>query len=129
MARDLSTHGRSHGATLTDAPARSRPDREAPREHTYRRSAAATHAQPVVPEDDGPILEVEDLNVSFYVDGEWFPAAIDVSYHVDAGEVLAIVGESGSGKTQSSMSLLGLLPVERARHAAAPSSRARSWSA
>ena len=65
----------------------------------------------VVPEDDGPILEVEDLNVSFYVDGEWFPAAIDVSYHVDAGEVLAIVGESGSGKTQSSMSLLGLLPA------------------
>jgi peptide/nickel transport system ATP-binding protein len=66
---------------------------------------------PVVPEDEGPILEVENLNVSFYVDGEWFPAAIDVSYHVDAGEVLAIVGESGSGKTQSSMSLLGLLPV------------------
>ena len=68
-------------------------------------------ARPVVPQDeDGPILEVEDLNVSFYVDGDWFPAAIDVSYHVDAGEVLAIVGESGSGKTQSSMSLLGLLP-------------------
>ena len=67
--------------------------------------------QPVVPQDEGPILEVEDLNVSFYVDGEWFPAAIDVSYHVDAGEVLAIVGESGSGKTQSSMSLLGLLPA------------------
>ena len=67
--------------------------------------------QSVVPEDDGPILEVENLSVSFYVDGDWFPAAIDVSYHVDAGEVLAIVGESGSGKTQSSMSLLGLLPV------------------
>ncbi len=67
--------------------------------------------RPVVPEEDGPILEVEDLNVSFFVDGEWFPAAIDVSYHVDAGEVLAIVGESGSGKTQSSMALLGLLPV------------------
>jgi peptide/nickel transport system ATP-binding protein len=61
-------------------------------------------------DQDGPILEVEDLSVSFFVDGDWFPAAIDVSYHVDAGEVLAIVGESGSGKTQSSMSLLGLLP-------------------
>jgi peptide/nickel transport system ATP-binding protein len=68
------------------------------------------HRQAVVPEDDGPILEVRDLDVSFYVDGAWFPAAQGISYHVDAGEVLAIVGESGSGKTQSSMSLLGLLP-------------------
>jgi peptide/nickel transport system ATP-binding protein len=68
------------------------------------------HRKAVVPEDDGPILEVNDLNVSFFVDGAWFPAAQGVTYHVDAGEVLAIVGESGSGKTQSSMSLLGLLP-------------------
>ncbi len=67
------------------------------------------HSRPM--EEDGPVLEVEDLSVSFWVDGEWFPAAREVSYHVDAGEVLAIVGESGSGKTQSSMSLVGLLPV------------------
>ncbi|HSV41643.1 MAG TPA: ABC transporter ATP-binding protein [Nocardioidaceae bacterium] len=58
-----------------------------------------------------PILEVENLNVSFFVDKEWYPAAIDVSYTVHKGEVLAIVGESGSGKTQSSMSLIGLLPA------------------
>jgi peptide/nickel transport system ATP-binding protein len=66
------------------------------------------HTRPV--DESGPILEVDDLDVSFWVDGEWFPAAKHVSYHVDAGEVLAIVGESGSGKTQSSMSLIGLLP-------------------
>ena len=59
---------------------------------------------------DARSSQVRDLGVDFYVDGEWFPAAIDMSYDVDAGEVLAIVGESGSGKTQSSMSLLGLLP-------------------
>ncbi len=58
----------------------------------------------------GRILEVEDLNVAFWVDDTWYPAAVDVSYHVAAGEVLAIVGESGSGKTQSSMALVGLLP-------------------
>jgi peptide/nickel transport system ATP-binding protein len=57
-----------------------------------------------------PILEVRDLGVEFFVEDEWFPAAVDVSYDVRSGEVLAIVGESGSGKTQSSMSLIGLLP-------------------
>ncbi|MDR0432549.1 MAG: ABC transporter ATP-binding protein [Bifidobacteriaceae bacterium] len=57
-----------------------------------------------------PILKVRGLNVEFYVEGEWFPAAIDVDYDVYPGEILAIVGESGSGKTQSSMSLIGLLP-------------------
>lgn len=58
----------------------------------------------------GPVLEVRDLCVDFGVDKRWVPAAIDLTYEVHAGEVLAIVGESGSGKSASSMSLLGLLP-------------------
>ena len=57
-----------------------------------------------------PVLTVRDLAVDFFVDGQWFPAATGMTYDVRPGEVLAIVGESGSGKTQSSMSLLGLLP-------------------
>ena len=56
------------------------------------------------------ILKVKDLTVRFWVGDEWFTAVEDMSYELKAGEVLAIVGESGSGKTQSSMSLLGLLP-------------------
>ena len=56
-----------------------------------------------------PILKVENYNVEFWVDGVWYPAAIDMNYHVMPGEVLAIVGESGSGKSSSSMGLMGLL--------------------
>ena len=62
------------------------------------------------PAAQGPVLEVRDLCVDFGVDKKWVPAAIDLNYEVNAGEVLAIVGESGSGKSASSMSLLGLLP-------------------
>ncbi|WDF32503.1 ABC transporter ATP-binding protein [Arthrobacter agilis] len=62
------------------------------------------------PASQGPVLEVRNLCVDFGVDKQWVPAAIDLTYHVNAGEVLAIVGESGSGKSASSMSLLGLLP-------------------
>ncbi|HEY4267391.1 MAG TPA: ABC transporter ATP-binding protein [Galbitalea sp.] len=57
-----------------------------------------------------PILEVHDLGVDFWVDGTWYPAAMNMDYDVKPGEVLAIVGESGSGKSSSSMALLGLLP-------------------
>ena len=56
-----------------------------------------------------PILKVENFNVEFWVDGVWYPAAIDMNYEVAAGQVLAIVGESGSGKSSSSMGLMGLL--------------------
>jgi peptide/nickel transport system ATP-binding protein len=57
-----------------------------------------------------PILEVSGLNVDFWVDGTWYPAAVALDYDVKPGEVLAIVGESGSGKSSSSMALLGLTP-------------------
>ncbi len=57
------------------------------------------------------VLEVSGLGVDFWVDGVFYPAAIDLNYAVRRGEVLAIVGESGSGKSSSSMALLGLLPA------------------
>jgi peptide/nickel transport system ATP-binding protein len=55
------------------------------------------------------VLEVESYNLDFWVDGIWYPAAIDMNYSIQAGKVLAIVGESGSGKSSSSMGLMGLL--------------------
>ena len=56
------------------------------------------------------ILDVNELGVEFSVEGEWIPAAKNLTYQIRAGEVLAIVGESGSGKSASSMALLGLTP-------------------
>lgn len=56
-----------------------------------------------------PVLKVANYNVDFWVDGVWYPAAIDMNYEVYPGKTLAIVGESGSGKSSSSMGLMGLL--------------------
>jgi peptide/nickel transport system ATP-binding protein len=55
------------------------------------------------------VLKVTNYNVDFWVDGVWYPAAIDMNYEIQPGKTLAIVGESGSGKSSSSMGLMGLL--------------------
>ncbi|CAH0144743.1 Glutathione import ATP-binding protein GsiA [Arthrobacter sp. Bi83] len=57
-----------------------------------------------------PVLEIENLKVTFATDGGDVYAVKDVSLEVKAGEVLAIVGESGSGKTVTAKTILGLLP-------------------
>lgn len=56
-----------------------------------------------------PVLRVRDFTVEFWVDGVWYPAAVDMNFDVKAGEVLAIVGESGSGKSTTAMGLMSLL--------------------
>ena len=56
-----------------------------------------------------PVLRVRDFTVEFWVDGVWYPAAVDMNFDVAAGEVLAIVGESGSGKSTTGMGLMSLL--------------------
>lgn len=55
------------------------------------------------------LLAVENLRVSFASETGPVTAVHDVSFHVNAGEVLGIVGESGSGKTLSLLSVLGLV--------------------
>ncbi|MBS4727320.1 ABC transporter ATP-binding protein [Mycobacterium sp. SM1] len=56
------------------------------------------------------LLEVTNLSVTFENGDVRVPAVRGMSYHIDAGEVVAIVGESGSGKTTAAMAVVGLLP-------------------
>jgi peptide/nickel transport system ATP-binding protein/oligopeptide transport system ATP-binding protein len=62
-----------------------------------------------------PLLEVEDLRVAFRTEDGLVQAVDGVSFHVDAGEVLAIVGESGCGKSVTGMTLMGLTRSPNAR--------------
>jgi peptide/nickel transport system ATP-binding protein len=56
-----------------------------------------------------PVLQVKNYSVDFWVDGVWYPAAIDMNFELEAGKVLAIVGESGSGKSTTALGLMNLL--------------------
>ena len=55
------------------------------------------------------VLQVSNYNIDFWVEGIWYPAAIDMNFELQAGKVLAIVGESGSGKSTTAMGLMDLL--------------------
>ncbi len=55
------------------------------------------------------VLKVSNYNIDFWVEGVWYPAAIDMNFEVKAGKVLAIVGESGSGKSTTALGLMDLL--------------------
>jgi oligopeptide transport system ATP-binding protein len=63
----------------------------------------------VVP--DAPLLEVDDLFVEFHTRDGVAKVINGVSYHVDAGETLAVLGESGSGKSVTAQAIMGILDV------------------
>ena len=56
-----------------------------------------------------PVLKVKDFTVEFWVDGVWYPAAVDMNFDLKPGRVLAIVGESGSGKSTTALGIVNLL--------------------
>ncbi|MFP4634705.1 MAG: dipeptide ABC transporter ATP-binding protein [Nitriliruptoraceae bacterium] len=59
----------------------------------------------------GPVLDVDNLEVTYQVRSGPLPALQDVSFELQRGEILGIVGESGCGKSTLSSALLRLLPA------------------
>ena len=56
-----------------------------------------------------PLLDVQNLSVSYFDNGRWNEVTHNVSFTLESGEALALVGESGSGKTTTAQAILGLL--------------------
>ncbi len=56
------------------------------------------------------MLQVKDLEVSFFNKTGETKAVRGINYELKKGEVLGIVGESGCGKSVSSLAILGLVP-------------------
>lgn len=57
-----------------------------------------------------PVLDVKQLQTTFFsADGE-IPAVDQISFSVNKGEILGIVGESGCGKSVTSLSIMKLVP-------------------
>jgi peptide/nickel transport system ATP-binding protein len=72
-------------------------------------TAAAPTTAPATTSTPTPTLDVRGLKTSFFTKAGEVKAVNDISFTLDAGEVLGIVGESGSGKSVTGFSILGLV--------------------
>ena len=60
---------------------------------------------------DQPILEIENLSISFFTRLREIPAVMDFSCRVMAGEAMGLVGESGCGKSTVALAVMRDLGV------------------
>jgi peptide/nickel transport system ATP-binding protein len=60
---------------------------------------------------DGPILEIENLSISFFTRLAEIPAVMDFSTTVMPGEAMGLVGESGCGKSTVALGVMQDLGV------------------
>ncbi|MEQ8901003.1 MAG: ABC transporter ATP-binding protein [Roseovarius sp.] len=63
------------------------------------------------PDYDGPILEIENLSISFFTRLREIPAVMDFSVAVQPGEAVGLVGESGCGKSTVALGVMQDLGV------------------
>ncbi|MEZ5666749.1 MAG: ABC transporter ATP-binding protein [Alphaproteobacteria bacterium] len=56
-----------------------------------------------------PLLEIENLCISYFTRAGEIPAVIDFSLTLDAGEAVGLVGESGCGKSTVAMAVMRYL--------------------
>jgi peptide/nickel transport system ATP-binding protein len=56
-----------------------------------------------------PILQVNNLTVSYRQAGRWLDAVRDVSLRIDSGQTYGLVGESGSGKSTLALAIMRYL--------------------
>ena len=60
---------------------------------------------------DGPILEIDNLSISFLTRLREIPAVMDFSVIVQPGEAVGLVGESGCGKSTVALGVMQDLGV------------------
>jgi len=60
---------------------------------------------------DGPILEIDQLSISFFTRLREIPAVMDFSCTVQPGEAMGLVGESGCGKSTVALGVMQDLGV------------------
>jgi len=61
-------------------------------------------------ENKNIILDIQDLEVRFEVDGEIIRAVNGVSLTLEKGKTLGLVGETGAGKTTTALAVMHLVP-------------------
>ena len=66
--------------------------------------------------NNGPLLTINDLSVSFGHGESEVRAVKNLSFTVERGQTVALVGESGSGKSVTALSVIQLLPYPFAHH-------------
>ncbi|MCE2528153.1 MAG: dipeptide/oligopeptide/nickel ABC transporter permease/ATP-binding protein [Actinomycetia bacterium] len=84
-----------------------------PSTRRVRRALKRSVSVPVAGDPPDALVAVENLAVTYQPrtpEEQPVPAVKDISFRLDAGQMLGIVGESGSGKTTAVRALLRLLP-------------------